>query len=96
MAKLKVVGPEAKSRLQNTSKSYEERAPYREAISNINEGQMLELEPDAGESMRRLKLLARKAGSEAGREIQYGETEQGSLLVWLAERSGKRRRTSVD
>jgi hypothetical protein len=96
VANFKVVGQEAKNRLHNTSKLYEERGPYREAIANLGQGQMLELEPDAGESIRRLKLLARRAGSEAGREIEYGETEQGSLLVWLAEPSRRRRRSSRD
>jgi hypothetical protein len=51
----------------------------------LSDGQMLELEPDYGETMCRLKLIARIAAREMGKEVQYGETEQGSLLVWLAE-----------
>jgi serine protease inhibitor ecotin len=94
MAKISTVGPEAKERLQKTGKSYQERAPYREATTGMSADQMLELEPDAGETLRKLKVMMRHAVTEAGRDIQYGETEQGTLLVWIAEPTQlKRRRT---
>ena len=95
MAKISTVGPEARERLQNIGKGYLERAPYREAINNLSDDEMLELEPDDGETMRRLKLIARRAANEVGRDVQYGETEQGSLLVWIAEPKQPRRRRKV-
>jgi hypothetical protein len=45
---------------------------------------MLELEPDAGESLRKLRLNVKRAAKEVGREIEHGESETGTLLVWLA------------
>jgi hypothetical protein len=52
---------------------------------------MLELEPDAGESMRALKLTVTRAAMEINRKVRYGESESGTLLVWLE--SGTRRRS---
>jgi hypothetical protein len=97
MAKISTVGPEAKERLQSTGKSYLDRAPYREAIADLSDGRMLELELEAGETVRKLKLSVRRAANEVGRVIQYGETDQGSLLVWIAEpKQQRRRRRSAD
>jgi hypothetical protein len=94
MAKISTVGPEAKERLQRTGKSYRERAPYREAIAGMVGDQMLELELDAGDTLRKLKAMIRRSATEAGRDIQYGETDQGTLLIWIAEPTQpKRRRT---
>ena len=83
MAKISTVGPEAKERLQKTGKSYLDRAPYRDVIADLSDGHMLESELDAGETVRKLKLTVRRAANEIGRDIQYGETDQGSLLVWI-------------
>jgi hypothetical protein len=94
MAKISTVGPEAKERLQQTSKGYQERAPYREALTGMVGDQMFELEPESGETLRKLKVVIRRAAGEAGRDIQYGETDQGTLLIWIAEPTQpKRRRT---
>jgi hypothetical protein len=95
VAKISTVGPEARGRLLNIGKGYQDRAPYRDAIASLDNGQILELEPDEGETMRRVKLIARRAANEAGKEIQYGETEQGSLLLWIAEPKQLRRRRRV-
>jgi hypothetical protein len=57
--KFSTVGPEAKERLQRIGKSYQERAPYREAIAGMVGDQILELEPDAGETLRKIKVIIR-------------------------------------
>jgi len=74
--------------------AYAAQAPYREAIANLGTDRALELEPDEGETLRKLKLLVRRAAKEVGRAVQYGESDEGTLLVWLAgptTRPGKRR-----
>jgi hypothetical protein len=75
---------------------YEERAAYRQAISNLSTNRALELEPDEGETMRKLKLNVTRAAKEANRQVAYGESDTGSLLVWLeeAKRPRRRRQTS--
>ncbi len=87
-------GPEARARVAKRSPADRERAPIREAIRDLRGDRTIELIPDAGESLRRLKTLATRAATEAGRAIRYGETQEGSLLVWLAddESDGRRRR----
>jgi len=95
MAKISQVGPEARARVIPKgpgSKAYQLRTPIREAITALGPEDTFELEPDAGETLRQLKVMTRRAGKEAGRAIEYGESEQGSLLVWLAEPTQRRRR----
>lgn len=94
MARLKTVGPEARLRLKKVGKGFQEREPYRKAISALSGEQHIELEPESGETLRKLKLMVRRAAGETGREIDYGVTEQDSLLVWIAQpkqRRGRRR-----
>jgi len=52
----------------------------------MTDARMIELEPDAGESMRRLKVNVSRAAKEVSRPVEYGETETGTLLVWLRDR----------
>ncbi len=87
-------GPEARARLARRSPADRERGPVREAIRDLRGDRTIELIPDAGESLRGLKTLASRAATDAGRAIKYGETQEGSLLVWLAddEADGRRRR----
>jgi hypothetical protein len=95
MVKISQVGPEARGRVIPKgpgSKAYQLRTPIREAIAALGPEDTLEFEPDAGETLRQLKVMTRRAGKEAGKEIQYGESEQGSLLVWLGESTQRRRR----
>jgi hypothetical protein len=95
MVRISQAGPDARSRLVRRgpgAKGYELRAPIREAIAALRDQETIELAPDPGESMRRVKLVAGRAGKEAGRDIQYGETREDTLLVWLAEPTRRRRR----
>ena len=92
MARMKTVGPEAKQRLRNVGKGYVERQPYRDAISQLEGEQYLEVEPEAGETLRKLKLMVRRAAKEVGQEIDYGVTVQDTLLVSIAQPRQRRRR----
>jgi hypothetical protein len=44
---------------------------------------------------RHVKLVARRAAREAGRDIHSGEIEQDTLLVWLAEPTPTRRKAQA-
>jgi hypothetical protein len=89
---------EARSRLKGPASGPDARAPYREAIANLVASRMLELEPDADESMRSLKLSVTRVAKEVNRTVRYGESDSGTLLVWLESgtqrRSARRRRPS--
>jgi hypothetical protein len=58
----------------------------------MTDARMIELEPDAGESMRSLKLNVTRAAKEVNRDIGHGESETGTLLVWLERPKQVRRR----
>ena len=81
---------DAKSRLKDRKSGHDARAPYREAIANMTDIRMIELEPDVGESMRGLKLNVTRAAKEVNRHVAYGVSVDGTLLVWL-ERPKHRR-----
>ena len=85
MVQVRQAGPEARARLVRDSRGYSEREPYRQAILALEGDATVELVPDEGESLRKLKLLTSRAAKEAGRNIKYGETQEGSLLIWRAE-----------
>jgi hypothetical protein len=89
---------EARSRLKSEAHGYAERAAYREAIGSLTDDRMLELEPDAGETMRSLKLTVTRAAKEVNRDVRYGESDEGTLLVWLEDRprTTRRRRRRKD
>lgn len=95
MARVRTVGPEAKLRLKKIGKGYQERQPYREAIGALVGETHIELDPEGSETLRKLKLMVRRAAREVGKEIDYGVTEQDSLLVWIAQPRARRRRTRV-
>jgi len=88
----------ARAKLRNNRT--DDRAPYREVIANLSGDRALELTPGDGETLRKLKMTITRAASDVGRVIKYGETEEGTLLVWLADQgaAGKRRtqRRKVD
>ena len=92
MPKIRQAGPEARARLVKQGRAYSEREPYREAILAIEGDAAVELIPDEGESMRKLKTLTARAAKEVGRAVKYGETQEGTLLVWLADAPNGRRR----
>jgi hypothetical protein len=95
MVRVSAVGPEARSRViprGAAGQAYQLRAPIREAITKLRGEEAVELTPDADETLRQVKVIARRAAKDVGREIQYGETEENTLLVWLAEPTRRRRR----
>src|SRR4051794_34774784 len=81
---------DARRRVRGRTSVLDSRAPYREAIANMTDARMIELEPDTGETMRGLKLNVTRAAREVSRNIGYGESDSGTLLVWLE--STKQRR----
>ena len=86
------VGPEARERLVKNSKGYQSRAAYREMLSQVGGGQMMEVRPEDGETPRRLKVNIRRAANEMNLEdIQYGQTEDGAILVWAEQRPKRAR-----
>jgi hypothetical protein len=86
------VGPEARERLVSKSKGYQDRSAYREMLSQVGGGRMMEVRPDEGEGLRKLKVNVRRAANEMKLEdIQYGETEDGALLVWAEQRPRRAR-----
>ncbi len=98
MPKFQQVGPEARAKLKTSGS--DGRAAYREAIANLDGDQTLEIELEAGETLRGLRVNLGRAAKEVGREIQSGETNEGTLLVWLAQptqpgRRGRRARAAA-
>jgi hypothetical protein len=86
------VGPEARQRLMKTSKGYQQRQTFRENLSKLGEGRLLELEPQDGESLRKLKVNIRRAANELNMNVDYGETPEGTLVVWSEAGRERRRR----
>ena len=66
--------------------------PYTEAIRGLSGGQMIEVEPEDGETLRQVKFRLTRASKQAGVEIRSGETTGGTVLVWRAEATPTRRR----
>src|SRR5215204_2838749 len=82
---------EAQNRLKGRAAGADARAPYREAIANLSGNRMLELDLDDGETMRGLKLNVNRAAKEINRPVSYGESDSGTLLVWLQAKPRKTR-----
>ena len=87
------VGPEARERLvRKGGRGDQDRSAYREMLSHVGGGKTFELRPENGESTRKLKVNVRRAANEMKLEdIQYGETEDGALLVWAEQRQRRAR-----
>ena len=100
MPQVRTVGLEARARLikAHGGKGYDQRAPYREAIAALSDDQVLELEPEDGETLRQIRVRLARAAKEVGTEIKSGETREGTLLLWLAnpQPQQRRRRRSKD
>jgi hypothetical protein len=95
MPRFRDAGPEAKQRLLQTSKGYQQRQIYRDHLAELREGMYREVLPEGDETIRKLKVNVRRAANELGVNVRYGETEQGTLLVWSEpprERTGRRGR----
>ena len=81
----------AKNRLIKRTRGYDARAPFRDALANLEGDGVLEIAPEDGETLRKLKLNVARAGKEVNREVRYGETEEGTLLVWLETTTPRKR-----
>ena len=79
-------------RLKGQTKGYQERELYRSAIASLRPDQTIEVEPEQGETLRKIKLNLSRAAKEVGRSVKYGETDERTVLAWLDEGNGRRRR----
>ena len=86
-------GPEARGRLLSTSKGFQQRQVYRDMLGRLDDGKDIEVQPEAGETIRKIKVNVRRSANEVGVNIAYGETQDGTLLVWkqAPRESGRRR-----
>ena len=94
MPRITTVGPDARGRLVRKSGGRDELAPYREAIASLDGDAHIEIAPEEGESMRAVKLRVTRAARQVNKDVRYGDTTDGSVLVWLASptrRRGRRR-----
>ena len=93
MAQIREVDVSAKQRVKQRTKGYQEREPFRQAVANLTADRAIELMPESGESLRKLKLNLARAAKEVGRNISYGETGDNAIVAWLDEgNSGQKRR----
>ena len=92
MAQIRKVDASARDRLKHRTKGYQEREPYRKAVESLSGNAIIELEPDSGETLRKIKLNLARAAKELKRSISYGETEQNTVLAWLADTNATPRR----
>ena len=95
MPTIRTVGTEARARLTRKPGAKDELAPYRDALAKLAEGTLIELTPDEGERMRTIKLRITRASKQLAKDAQYGETTDGTLLVWTHEPARRRRRRRV-
>jgi hypothetical protein len=79
------VDTEARRRLAKKTRGYQEREIYRGALATLADGRTLEVRPDEGESLRKIKVNLRRSSHELGIDVTYGETEEGTVLVWKEE-----------
>jgi hypothetical protein len=88
-------GPDAKNRLLQTSKGFQQRQIYRDNLAKLGPNDMWEVAPEGEETIRKLKVNIRRAANELSMNVRYGETTDGTLLVWVdnqRERTGRRGR----
>jgi hypothetical protein len=81
MSIFNVAPPDARLRLINQSKGFQQRAIYRDHLSQLNDGVRWEIQPD-DETLHKLKVNVRRAANELNLTIRYGDTADGTLLVW--------------
>lgn len=84
--------PDARQRLVRTTKGYQQRQIYRDNLLGLKGGKTLEIEPRGDETIRKLKVNVKRAANELGMNVKYGETAEGTLLVWSEAAGQKRRR----
>jgi hypothetical protein len=92
MVQIKEAGAEAKGRLVVGLRGPAWRQPYIDAIQALAGDHVLEFVPEEGESLRQIRVRAARASKELGKAVRAGETQEGTLLVWLAEPTQLRQR----
>ena len=93
MAQIREVDVSAKQRVKQRTKGYQEREPFRQAISELTPDSAIEVTPEGGESLRKVKLNLARASKEVNRSIGYGETGDNAIVAWLDEgNTGQKRR----
>jgi hypothetical protein len=93
MATIREVDVSAKQQVKQRTKGYQEREPYRLAVANLSADKAIELVPESGESLRKVKLNLARAAKEVKKNISYGETGDGKIVAWLDEgNAGPKRR----
>lgn len=93
MARIRDVDVSAKQRVKQRTKGFQEREPFRQAVANLTTDRAIELEPENGESLRKIKLNLARAAKEVNRNISYGETGDNMIVAWLDEgNAGQKRR----
>jgi hypothetical protein len=92
LPQIRKVDSSAKHRLKKQTKGFQEREPYRQAIQSLSGDRMIEIEPDAGETVRKIRLNLARAAKEVNIAIGYGETDENTVLAWLEQGNGRRRR----
>jgi hypothetical protein len=85
MVRISEAGPEAKARLVSGLRGPTWKQPYLDAINGLAGEDVLEFEPDEGETLRQVRVRIARAAKDLGRTLRVGETQEGTLLVWLAE-----------
>jgi len=70
--------------LATPPQGYLNRAPYREALGSLKNGQVLVITP-GDESQRAIKFRINDAAKEMGINVLYGNNRNGDILVWLTD-----------
>jgi hypothetical protein len=92
MVKIRRLGSDARNRLVRKGTAAAWRQPYIEAIQGLSGEQVIELELEEGETLRQIRMRLSWTSRELGTDIRVGETLDGTLLVWLGQPAGARRR----
>jgi hypothetical protein len=83
MVQISILTVDARTFLTGQYPKSDTRIAYREAIAHLTATRLIELEPDAGETIETLKLRIARAAKELDRQIGFGESRHGTLLIWL-------------
>ena len=88
-------GPESRQRLVQASKGFQQRQVYRDNLMKLGPQDCFEVQTEGDETIRKLKVNVRRAANELNLNVRYGETTDGTLLVWIdsqREKTGRRGR----
>jgi hypothetical protein len=101
MVKVRQADEGAKARLVSGLRGPTWKQPYLDAINGLESDQVLEFQPDEGETLRQVRVRIARTAKDLSRTLRVGETQEGTLLVWVAEahtpmRRGRRRKAEAD